>query len=155
MGSAEAERSMAGHEPPGVVWIYCPYPVVAAGLSDAFENRFGVHVGRSAPANGVVPSCAILDTGGAENLAEGIRRIHAVSPEIPAPTTTTSARFRRRVRPCATEARPSARLAAAPPPAPSASRRVVPMPATCCLSYFVSMTHCKYPRLGVGSSCGC
>jgi len=83
VGSAEVERSMAGNESPGVVWIYCPYPVVAAGLSDAFENKFGVHVGRSAPAHGVVPSCAILDTGGAETLAEGISRIHAVSPEIP------------------------------------------------------------------------
>jgi DNA-binding NarL/FixJ family response regulator len=83
VGSADVERSVAGHESPGTVWIYCPYPVVAAGLSEAFENKFGVHLGRSAPANGVVPSCAILDTGGTENLAEGIRRIHGVSPEIP------------------------------------------------------------------------
>ena len=75
--------SAVGHEYPGIVWIYCPYPVVAAGLSDAFENKFGVHVGRSAPAHGVVPTCAILDTGGTENLTEGIRRIHGVSPEIP------------------------------------------------------------------------
>ena len=74
---------MVGQESSGTVWIYCPYPVVAAGLSHAFENKFRVHLGRSAPAHGVVPSCAILDTGGAENLAEGIRRIHGVSPEIP------------------------------------------------------------------------
>jgi DNA-binding NarL/FixJ family response regulator len=83
VGSAEVERSVVGHESPGTVWIYCPYPVVAAGLSDAFENKFRVHLGRSAPANGVVPTCAILYTGGAENLAEGIRRIHGVSPVIP------------------------------------------------------------------------
>ena len=74
---------MAGNESSGVVWIYCPYPVVAAGLRDALENKFGVHLGRSAPAHGVVPSCAILDTGGDENLAEGISHIHRVSPEIP------------------------------------------------------------------------
>jgi DNA-binding NarL/FixJ family response regulator len=83
VGSAEAERSVVGQEPPGTVWISCPYPVVAAGLSDAFEIKSRVHLGSSAPANGVVPSCAILDTGGAETLAEGIRRIHGVSPEIP------------------------------------------------------------------------
>jgi DNA-binding NarL/FixJ family response regulator len=83
VGSAEVERSVAGHESPGTVWIYCPYPVVAAGLSEAFENKFGVHLGQSAPAHGVVPTCAILYMGGAENLAEGIRRIHGVSPEIP------------------------------------------------------------------------
>ena len=27
-------------EPSGTVWIHCPYPVVAAGLSDAFEGVF-------------------------------------------------------------------------------------------------------------------
>ena len=83
MGPAEVESSVVGHEPPGLVWIYCPYPVVAAGLSDAFENKFKVHLGKSAPAHGVIPSCAILDTGAAENLAEGIKRIQGVSPEIP------------------------------------------------------------------------
>ena len=66
-----------------MVWIYCPYPVVDAGLSGAFEAKFRVHHGRSAPADGVVPSCAIFDTGGEENLSEGIRRIQRVSPEIP------------------------------------------------------------------------
>ena len=30
---------MAGNESPGVVWIYCPYPVVAAGLRDALEDQ--------------------------------------------------------------------------------------------------------------------
>ena len=74
---------MVGQESPGTVWICCPYPVVAAGLSDAFENKYTVHLGRSAPAPGVVPSCAILDTGGTENLAKGIKRIQGVSPEIP------------------------------------------------------------------------
>jgi len=83
VGPAEVESSVVGHEPPGLVWIYCPYPVVAAGLSDAFENKFKVHLGKSAPAHGVIPSCAILDTGAAENLAEGIKRIQGVSPEIP------------------------------------------------------------------------
>jgi len=83
VGPAEVERSVVGNESPGLVWIYCPYPVVAAGLSDAFENKLRVHLGKSAPAQGVIPSCAILDTGAAENLAEGIKRIQGVSPEIP------------------------------------------------------------------------
>jgi len=84
---AEPKRSVVGREPvgetPGTVWIYSPYPVVAAGLRGAFEDLATVHLGRSAPANGVVPSCAIFDAGGEENLSEGIRRIHGVSPEIP------------------------------------------------------------------------
>jgi DNA-binding NarL/FixJ family response regulator len=73
----------AGGGSHGMVWIYCPYPVVDAGLSGAFEAKFRVHHGRSVPADGVVPSCAIFDTGGEENLSEGIRRIQRVSPEIP------------------------------------------------------------------------
>jgi DNA-binding NarL/FixJ family response regulator len=85
--SAETGRSVVGREAgggsQGTVWIYCPYPVVDAGLSGAFEAKFRVHHGRSAPADGVVPSCAIFDTGGEENLSEGIRRIQRVSPEIP------------------------------------------------------------------------
>ena len=70
-------------EPTGTVWIHCPYPVVATGLSDAFEGVFRVHLGRSVPADGVVPLCAIFDTGGEENLSEGISRIQGVGHEIP------------------------------------------------------------------------
>ena len=87
MVSAETGRSVVGREaadgPPGIVWIYCPYPVVAAGLSGAFEGASRVHLGRSGPENGDVPSCAIFDAGGTENISEGIRRIKGVSPEIP------------------------------------------------------------------------
>jgi DNA-binding NarL/FixJ family response regulator len=87
VGSVEPERSVIGREsvrePVGTVWICCPYPVVAAGLSDALGGVFGVHLGLSAPAGGVVPVCAIFDTGGVENLSEGIRLIHEVSSEIP------------------------------------------------------------------------
>ena len=82
VGLAETGREPVG-ESQGTVWIYSPYPVVAAGLSGAFEEVLRVHHGRSAPAGGVVPSCAIFDTGGVENLSEGIRRIQRVSLEIP------------------------------------------------------------------------
>ena len=83
MESAQIERSAAARASSDVVWIHCPYPVVAAGLSDALEDKFKVHLGRSAPEHGVVPACAILDTGGSETLAEGIKRIRGVSPDIP------------------------------------------------------------------------
>ncbi len=81
MGQAEVERSAGGSL--GVVWIYCPYPVVAAGLGSVFEEIAGVHLGSSAPDDGVVPSCAIFDTDGAEGLSEGIRRIREVGAGIP------------------------------------------------------------------------
>ena len=78
---------MGGRDPsggsPGTVWIYCSYPVVAAGLEKAFEGGAGVHLGRATPAGGIVPSLAIFDTGGEEGLSEGIQRVREVSPEIP------------------------------------------------------------------------
>ena len=69
-------------EPLGLVWIDCAYPVVAAGLKDALEGRARVHLGRSIPANGGVPSSAIFDASGVEGLSEGIERIRGVNPDI-------------------------------------------------------------------------
>lgn len=65
----------------GLVWIKCTYPVVAAGLKSALEDRTRVHLGSSAPM-GEVPSCAIYDTGGVEGLSEGLERIKEVNPDI-------------------------------------------------------------------------
>ena len=87
MGSADTGRSGGGRgpsdEPLGTVWIYCSYPVVAAGLGSAFEERARVHLGGGAPAEGVVPSCVIFDAGGPDTLSEGMQRIRSVSPEVP------------------------------------------------------------------------
>jgi hypothetical protein len=70
VGLAETQRSVIGRElagePWGTVWIYCSYPVVAAGLRSIFEKRTRVHVGLASPAEGAVPSCAIFDAGSVE-----------------------------------------------------------------------------------------
>jgi DNA-binding NarL/FixJ family response regulator len=68
-------------EPLGLVWVDCPYPVVAAGLKSALEGKARVHLGTTPPA-GEVPSSAIFDTGGVEGLSEGIKRIQEINPEI-------------------------------------------------------------------------
>jgi DNA-binding NarL/FixJ family response regulator len=70
-----------GGERLGLVWIDCPYPVVAAGLERALEGRARLHVGQRAPAD--PPRCAIFDTSGDEAVSEGIERIKEVDPEIP------------------------------------------------------------------------
>ena len=72
---------MIGGERLGLVWIDCPYPVVAAGLERALEDRARLHVGQSTPAD--PPRCAIFDTSGDEAISEGIDRIKEVDPEIP------------------------------------------------------------------------
>jgi DNA-binding NarL/FixJ family response regulator len=68
-------------KPLGLVWIDCPYPVVAAGLKSALEGKARVHLGTVPPADDV-PSSAIFDTGGVEGLSEGIKRIQEINPEI-------------------------------------------------------------------------
>ena len=68
-------------EPLELVWIDCPYPVVAAGLKSSLERRARVHLGPAPPAR-EVPSSAIFDTGGVEGLSEGIKRIQEVNPGI-------------------------------------------------------------------------
>jgi hypothetical protein len=90
VGLAETQRSVIGREllgePLGTVWIYCSYPVVAAGPRSIFEKRARVHAGLATPAEGAVPSCAIFDAGGVEVR----RRAYSVSgglPEIPIPVS--------------------------------------------------------------------
>ena len=83
MELAETQRSVIGRElagePWGTVWIYCSYPVVAAGPRSIFEKRARVHVGLASPAEGAVPSCAIFDAGGLEVR----RRAYSVSGGSP------------------------------------------------------------------------
>lgn len=68
-------------EPVELVWIDCPFPVVAAGLKGALEGRTRVHIGSAPPAEGV-PTSAILDVGGVAGLSGALDRIREVNPEI-------------------------------------------------------------------------
>jgi DNA-binding NarL/FixJ family response regulator len=70
-----------GPRPLGLVWINCPYPVVAIGLGQALGTQARVHVSRDAPAE--QPSCAILCMGDIEGLSESIKRVHRLNPEAP------------------------------------------------------------------------
>jgi DNA-binding NarL/FixJ family response regulator len=82
MEQLEARQPVSGERKPlGLVWIDCPYPVVAAGLKSALERQARVHLG-STPPQDDVPSSAIFDTGGVIGLSEGIKRFQEVNPEI-------------------------------------------------------------------------
>ncbi len=83
MDRVESMRLVSSErEPLGLVWIDCPYPVVAAGLKSALEGRARVHLGRSAPKSTEPPAAAIFDTGGVQGLTEGIERIRGANPDI-------------------------------------------------------------------------
>jgi DNA-binding NarL/FixJ family response regulator len=82
MAQLRARQPVSGERKQvGLVWIDCPYPVVAAGLKSALERQARVYLGTSPPPDDV-PSSAIFDTGGVEGLSEGIKRIKEVNPEI-------------------------------------------------------------------------
>ena len=83
MRGEETGRSVDGERGRlGLVWIDCPYPVVAAGLEEALEGQARVYVGRTAPTDAEVPVCAIFDTSGSESVSEGIERIRGFDPDI-------------------------------------------------------------------------
>jgi DNA-binding NarL/FixJ family response regulator len=77
--ATRTERSE--RQPLGLVWVDCPYPVVAAGLKSALEGRARVYLGTSPPPDDM-PSSAIFDTGGVIGLSEGIKRMQEVNPTI-------------------------------------------------------------------------
>ena len=82
MEQLEARHPASNERKPlGLVWIDCPYPVVAAGLKSALEGQFQVYLGPSPPPD-AMPSSAIFDTGGVEGLSEGIKRIEEANPGI-------------------------------------------------------------------------
>ncbi len=68
----------------GLVWINCPYPVVAMGLRETLHRQARVHLSREAPQEEEEPpSCAIVCTGDVEGLSESIKRVHALNPQAP------------------------------------------------------------------------
>ena len=70
--------------PLGLVWINCPYPVVAMGLKEALGTQAQVHLGREAPQEEEAPpSCAIVCTGDVEGLSESVKRVHRLNPQAP------------------------------------------------------------------------
>ena len=83
MDRVESMRLVSSERKPlGLVWIDCPYPVVAAGLKGALQGRARVHLGRSTPTNEGVPACAILDAEGVEGLANSIERVRGFNPDM-------------------------------------------------------------------------
>jgi DNA-binding NarL/FixJ family response regulator len=82
MEQLESRQPVSSERKPlGLVWIDCPYPVVAAGLKSAMERHARVHLGSSPPQDDV-PSSAIFDAGGATGLSEGIKGMQEVNPEM-------------------------------------------------------------------------
>ena len=66
----------------GLVWVITSYPLVAAGLEKALEDKADVRIGGSTPAG--APSCVVLYADGAEgSLAGALRRVRELSQGAP------------------------------------------------------------------------
>jgi DNA-binding NarL/FixJ family response regulator len=68
--------------PLGLVWVITSYPLVAAGLEKALEDKADVRIGGSKPAD--APSCVVLYADDAEgSLAGALRRVRELSQGAP------------------------------------------------------------------------
>ena len=65
----------------GLVWITCPYPVVAQGLEDSLKEA-QVHVGHEPP-EGEMPSSIIFCSNETEDIALEVKRLREIAPHVP------------------------------------------------------------------------
>ena len=69
--------------PLGLVWVDCPYPMVAAGLTQVLQKeKARVHLG-SQPPTGENPSLIVLSISGLERLPENVGRAQEANPNAP------------------------------------------------------------------------
>ncbi len=65
-----------------LLWIDCPYPVIATGLARILESEARVCVGQEAPAR-ESPSFIIFCADSTEGLSEGVKRGRRANPDAP------------------------------------------------------------------------
>src|SRR5919202_3900440 len=66
----------------GLVWIKCPYPVLAAGVEEALKEVADVHCGKSLPAQSA-PSCIVLLSEDKEDITSEVKDLLALVPNTP------------------------------------------------------------------------
>src|ERR687885_2507565 len=66
----------------GLVWIKCPYPVLAAGVEEVFKEVAHVHYGKSPPAQSA-PSCIVLLSDDEEDVTSEVKDLLALVPNTP------------------------------------------------------------------------
>src|SRR5919202_3288500 len=66
----------------GLVWIRCPYPVLAAGVEQVFKEVAHVHCGKSLPTQST-PSCIVLMSDDEEDVTSELKDLLALVPNTP------------------------------------------------------------------------
>jgi DNA-binding NarL/FixJ family response regulator len=81
MRSTEAEGTKL-EKPLGLVWIKCPYPVLAAGVEEVLKEVAHVHYGKSPPAQSP-SSCIVLLLEDEEDVTSEVKDLLALVPNTP------------------------------------------------------------------------
>lgn len=66
----------------GVVWLYCPFPVLARGLIEILRGEASVYHGEQSP-KGTDLSCILLATNDVEDIPRTMKRVQAAMPDTP------------------------------------------------------------------------
>ncbi|MGH3089829.1 MAG: LuxR C-terminal-related transcriptional regulator [Rubrobacteraceae bacterium] len=66
----------------GLVWLHCPYPVLARGLIGALSGEALVHHGAAPPKEGE-PSCALVCANAEEEVERKVREARTLAPAAP------------------------------------------------------------------------
>ena len=66
----------------GLIWLYCPYPILARGLSDILGEEARVHH-REQPPKEVNPSCVLFCVDRIEDMIHKIKLLQAAAPAAP------------------------------------------------------------------------
>src|SRR5919199_5475076 len=83
MRLAEEESTRSLKKPLlGLVWIRCPYPVLAAGVEQALKEVAHVHCGKSLPTQST-PSCIVLMSDDEEDVTSELKDLLALVPNTP------------------------------------------------------------------------
>jgi hypothetical protein len=82
---AEKVRAREEHEPEmdsGLIWVNCPSKEAITLVGEALGKRARVYVGERPP-EGEKPSSVVFCAKGEGAVAEGVRRLRALDPEVP------------------------------------------------------------------------
>lgn len=69
-------------KPLGMVWLYCPYPILARGLSEALRKEALVYHGEQLPEE-ADPSCVLLCVDRIEDIFHKIKPLQTAAPDAP------------------------------------------------------------------------
>lgn len=66
----------------GLVWLYCPYPILARGLNEILGEEAMVHHGEQPPGE-ASPSCMLLCVEEIEEVTYKVKPLRAAAPDTP------------------------------------------------------------------------